>query len=461
MRDSVVLSSALYDQLVNETRRRYPRKVFGYLLSRAATHEPSDFILFEENIRNSDIWQPEFHAYGDYFIDHADAGFVATPQESWRVQKEIWSRGLYEVGVLHSHQRHPANFSQIDWDMHRQRFSGLWHLIISLRNPLLPQVRAFAVASDSVRELPLHVPYECGGPARRRTATTPGAAKARLRELGRLNSAGCPDLNSADDIMLAIDVLQSSADQGVIDEILSEGLLLGSAERYQEHIAPFMVPIESSRFEMGSDQGNSGHFCGEGPRHCCELSAFQIMRVQVTSGLFGLVETGRLNSPRSERGKPVVNVTWSEAALFALWMGCRLPTEAEWEFCCGAGSRTDWCCESERQLRRYAWYSVNAHDQVQLVATREPNKLGLYDMHGNVWEWCQDDYDQDFYRHEPSVDPLNRGSAGARAGMRKGKVVRGGSMNALAEMCRTNYRFHEPAEFRAADLGFRLARYRD
>jgi formylglycine-generating enzyme required for sulfatase activity len=460
MRDPVVFPSALYEQLIDETRRRYPRKVFGYLLSRTTPHEPSDFILFEENIRNSDIWQPEFHSYGDYFIDHADAGFVATPQESWRVQKAIWSRGMYEVGVLHSHQRHPANFSRIDWDMHRQRFSDLWHLIISLRNPQLPQVRAFAVASDSVRELPLHVVYERGGSERRRTATTPDATKRRLRKLSHLNSAGCPDLNYADDIMLAIDILQNSAGQGVVDEILSGGLLRGSSERYQEHIASLMVTIENSRFEMGSDRSNICHFCGECPRHCCGLSAFQIMRIQVTNKLFSLIEPGNRNPARPERGKPVVNVTWSEAALFALWMGCRLPTEAEWEYSCGAGSCTDWCCESERQLRRYAWYSANARDQLQLVATREPNKLGIFDMHGNVWEWCQDDYDQDFYRQKPSVDPLNRGNSGTDVGGRKDKVVRGGSMNALAEMCRTRYRFHEPAEFRAEDLGFRLARYK-
>ncbi|HVB46268.1 MAG TPA: SUMF1/EgtB/PvdO family nonheme iron enzyme [Streptosporangiaceae bacterium] len=461
MIETIVFPRALYDRLVSTTRRRYPRKVFGYLLSRSEAHEPSDFILFEENIRNSDIWQPEFHSYGDYFVDHADAGFVATPQESWRVQKEIWSRGLHEVGVLHSHQRHPANFSRIDWDMHRQRFSDLWHLIISLRNPQLPQVRAFAVASDSVRELPLHVPRERDGPARRRTVTTSDAAKARLRELGRLNSAGCPDLNYADDIMLAIDALQNSIGQEVIDEILSDGLRRGSAERYQEHIAPFMVPIERSRFEMGSGQDNASHFCGESPLHCCELSDFQIMRVPVTNELFGLVETGRLNPTRLEHGMPVVNVTWSESALFALWMGCRLPTEAEWEFCCGAGAPTEWCCESEWQLRQYAWYSANARDQIQAVATRKPNKLGLFDMHGNVWEWCQDDYDQDFYCHGLSVDPLNRGGAGTRDGVRKDKVVRGGSMNALAEMCRTRYRFHEHFQFKAADLGFRLARYKD
>jgi formylglycine-generating enzyme required for sulfatase activity/proteasome lid subunit RPN8/RPN11 len=452
MTDTVVFPRALYDELVSETCRRYPRKVFGYLLSRSAALTPSDFILFDENIRNSEFWQPEFHSYGDYFVTHADAGFVATPEESWRVQKEIWSRGLYEVGVLHSHQRHPANFSQIDWDMHRQRFSGLWHLIISLRNPQLPQVRAFAVTSDSVRELRLRVAAPPHGPSRR-GPMTPQAARECLRESGRLDRAGRPDLDRAEDIMRAVGVLREAAPEA-LGELLADGILRGSAERYQEHIAPLMVTMPGSRFEMGSDPSNADHFYGESPRHHCELSAFQIMRVPVTRALFGLAADAR--GPEGE--KPVVSVTWPQAELFGLWMGCRLPTEAEWEFCCGAGSRADWCCESEELLRRHAWYCVNSRDELQPVATRQPNGFGLFDMHGNVWEWCQDDYDQDFYDRAPPADPVSRASAAAD-GVRRDKVVRGGSMNALAEMCRTRYRFHEQPGFRAADLGFRLGRY--
>jgi proteasome lid subunit RPN8/RPN11 len=90
-------------------------------------------------------------------VDHADAGFVATPEETWRLQKEIWSRGMVEVAAFHSHQRHPANFSEIDYHMHMRRFPDLWHLIVSMRNPQLPQVRAVAVSERGVRELPVSI----------------------------------------------------------------------------------------------------------------------------------------------------------------------------------------------------------------------------------------------------------------------------------------------------------------
>ncbi len=460
MAETVVMGRELYDRLVTETRRRHPHKTFGYLLARSADYEPCDFILFDENIRNSEIWQPEFHSYGDYFVDHPDAGFVATPEESWRVQKEIWSRGLYEVGVLHTHQRHPANFSQIDWDMHRQRFSGLWHLIVSLRNPQMPQVRPFAITEDSVRELPLLIPERHESGSAPRKATLKEAAEL-LRDIRHLGPAGYPPVKYADEIMLAIGALQDSAGQHVVDDLLADSLLRGAAERFARYIEPLMVAMVNPAFEMGSDRREADHFYGERPSHHCELSTFEIMRVPVTNALFSLIEPGGPGPSLAASSKPAVKVTWSEAALFGLWMGCRLPTEAEWEFCCGAGSSFDWCCESESDLRRYAWYCANARDQVHPVATREPNQLGLFDLHGNVWEWCQDDYDQDFYRSAPALNPVNQASTWTGAGMRAHKVVRGGSMNALGEMCRTRFRIHEQVEFRAADLGFRLARSRE
>jgi formylglycine-generating enzyme required for sulfatase activity len=89
------------------------------------------------------------------------------------------------------------------------------------------------------------------------------------------------------------------------------------------------------------------------------------------------------------------------------------------------------------------------------VATREPNALGLFDFHGNVWEWCEDDYAADFYGRAPLSDPINYGPEVSR---HTHKVSRGGGFLALAEMCRTRFRLHDPAEFWAPDLGFRLAR---
>src|SRR5262249_46316350 len=118
----------------------------------------TDFVLFESNIRTTGVWKERFERYGQYFVEHENAGFVATPEEAWQVQKLIWARGMVEVGGFHSHIRHPANFSGVDYDLHVQRFPSLWHLIVSVRNPDLPQLRVFGVSDASVCELPLVVP---------------------------------------------------------------------------------------------------------------------------------------------------------------------------------------------------------------------------------------------------------------------------------------------------------------
>jgi proteasome lid subunit RPN8/RPN11 len=152
---ALVFPRTLYDRLVAVAVERHPVKSFGYLVSGGPLRQPADFVLFEGNDRNDSQWQPEFWRRGRYFVDHDDAGFVAAPEESWRVQKSLMARGLFEVGVFHTHQRHPANFSSIDYEMHVSRFDNLWHLVISLRNVLLPQVRAFEVSPRSVREMEL------------------------------------------------------------------------------------------------------------------------------------------------------------------------------------------------------------------------------------------------------------------------------------------------------------------
>jgi proteasome lid subunit RPN8/RPN11 len=149
----IALCGRLHDRLVATVQSRLPRKSFGYLLSDGDPRRAKDFLLFEENLRNGPDWRGEFESWGRYFVDHDDAGFAASPEEAWRAQKKLWARGLVEVAVFHSHRRHPANFSRIDYELHVERFEALWHLIISMRNPHRPQVRAFAVSRERVREL--------------------------------------------------------------------------------------------------------------------------------------------------------------------------------------------------------------------------------------------------------------------------------------------------------------------
>ena len=251
-------------------------------------------------------------------------------------------------------------------------------------------------------------------------------------------------------VVAAIDGLLRVARGDAAEEILCE-FFSGSESRYDEHVAAQMCPIEAAEFEMGTDEAETRHFCGESPRHHVELSPFDLAQVPVTNELFGTFDASRLDVRASDRQKPAVDVTWLEASLFALWVGCRLPTEAEWEFACAAGSDGEWCCDDEAELPLYAWCSENAAGHLGTVATRRPNVLGLFDLHGNVWEWCTDAYDQDFYGRSPILDPVCLDPP-------RDRVCRGGSFHALPEMCRTRYRLHEPANFWAADLGFRLAR---
>jgi proteasome lid subunit RPN8/RPN11 len=153
----VQLPGTLSRLLVARVLERYPQKCFGYLIGESVTDPPLEFAMFNENIRNNSDWRDEFESRGRYFVDHADAGFVATPEESWQVQRYLDEKGLREVAVFHTHRRHPGNFSGIDYDLHVSRFDSLWHLIISLRNPEMVQLRAFAVSRSGVREIDIEI----------------------------------------------------------------------------------------------------------------------------------------------------------------------------------------------------------------------------------------------------------------------------------------------------------------
>jgi sulfatase modifying factor 1 len=260
-------------------------------------------------------------------------------------------------------------------------------------------------------------------------------------------------------LVAALDAYLGSSRVAPLQAILGRDFLEQSEDRYQRHVAPLMMRVPGARFLMGTPEGHSAHYCGECPCHAVELAPFLMSRVPVTHALFSLFDASRRDAAEAAPDEPVVNVTWVEAMLFALWVGCRLPTEAQWEFSCAAGAAGDWCCENELELRHHAWFSDSSNGVVQRVGRLEPNAFGLFDLHGNVWEWCADTYDEDYYARSGPVEPLNLDVAPRQHGVVvPAKVTRGGSMCALAEMCRTRYRQYEPADYWAADLGFRLAR---
>ena len=129
-----------------------------------------------------------------------------------------------------------------------------------------------------------------------------------------------------------------------------------------------------------------------------------------------------------------------------------LPTEAQWEYACRAGSRTRWSFgDNDLVLGEYAWYSSNSGNATHPVGGKKPNAWGLYDMQGNVWEWCADRYGGDYYGQSPEEDPTGPASG-------QGRVLRGGSLNDQPSSARPARRIRSLGTNRFTNNGFRVAR---
>lgn len=198
-----------------------------------------------------------------------------------------------------------------------------------------------------------------------------------------------------------------------------------------------IMPVEGGTFTMGatSEQDNSND--DESPAHEVTLSDFCIGETEVTQALWRAVMGG---NPSEFKGNsnPVESVSWNDCQTFIDRLNAategqrpegrsfRLPTEAEWEYAARGGNKsrhTQYAGSSN--LSSVAWYSDNSGDKTYPVAKKAPNELGLYDMSGNVWEWCQDWYDENYYGKSPKNDPCNNTEGSLR-------VVRGGGWLNLA-----------------------------
>jgi formylglycine-generating enzyme required for sulfatase activity len=205
----------------------------------------------------------------------------------------------------------------------------------------------------------------------------------------------------------------------------------------------------------------------EGPEHEVEITQpFYMGITEVTVGQFRqFVEEKKYDVGDDGWKKPgldqfddypVVLVSWFNAVDFCNWLSAkegkqyRLPTEAEWEHCCRAGrAATRYCFgNKDEQLENYGWYKDNSDDRAHRVGKLRPNAWGLYDMHGNAWEWCQDNYDPNYYKNSPAKDPT--GGAGAE------RVLRGGSWYWSPEFCRCAFRQFVAPGLRYSDSGFRV-----
>lgn len=264
-------------------------------------------------------------------------------------------------------------------------------------------------------------------------------------------------------------------------------------KKEQERLKPFltqinrnMVAIPTGSFAMGNDANESD----EKPVHQVVISAFKMNKYEVTVADFktfvdatgyktdaekegsGWVyikkkwkkatginwrygESG-VTRDESEYNKPVMHVSWNDANAYCKWISeiaevtYRLPTEAEWEYAARGQERSNnYTYSGSNDLNQVGWYIDNSGDQAHSVGLKTANSLGLYDMTGNVWEWCADWYDEIYYSQSPKVDPQGPLSGSLR-------VLRGGGWSYDAQRCRLTGRSVNPPEDAGGSIGFRL-----
>jgi formylglycine-generating enzyme required for sulfatase activity len=260
-----------------------------------------------------------------------------------------------------------------------------------------------------------------------------------------------------------------------------------------------LVKVEGGCFDMGSNDGESD----EKPVHRVCVDDFYISRTEVTVAQFkkfiqeisyktdaekngyswiwtgskwkkknGVTWKDDVNGnrrPQNEYNHPVIHVSWNDAKAFAKWAGGWLPTEAEWEYAARGGNKSrGYEYAGSNNIDEVAWYwknsgndyltgewdsdKINKNDcKTHPVGTKQANELGLYDMSGNVWEWCSDWYDSGYYNNSPQHNPQGPSSGSLR-------VLRGGSWVSYARLCREAGRDFNLSFLSVSNLGFRLSR---
>jgi len=240
-----------------------------------------------------------------------------------------------------------------------------------------------------------------------------------------------------------------------------------------------MVSLPGGEFVMGSDHGDPD----EAPAHRVKVSPFLMDKFEVTHDLFTKAQLPNPSHWQENPKLPVERVRWRDAKRYCNerslleglkpcynektvdWdcddsaNGYRLPTEAEWEYACRAGTDTPYDFGAADKLRQYGWFADNSGQKTHPVGQKKPNAFGLYDLYGNVSEWCEDVYSPDYYRQSPAMDPHGPPNPGKDVK----RVIRGGSWKSSADQCRASIRQGErtgdtDACFSTDYCGFRCVR---
>jgi len=228
---------------------------------------------------------------------------------------------------------------------------------------------------------------------------------------------------------------------------------------------PDLVVVPGGSFWMGSPAGVNAAGAAkapwgqanEMPQHRVEVPGFAMGKHEVTQLQWTAV-MGENPSFRKARNLPVENVNWHDAQAYVRKLSektkknYRLPSEAEWEYAARAGTRTEWGFAHQISLGDYAWYHAVSEGTTHPVGLKLPNAYGLFDMHGNVWEWVEDCY-HSHYGGAPTDGTAWKTGCGVPYG-----VIRGGSFDLVPQLVRSAVRYWIYPHQRAYYIGFRVAR---
>ena len=217
------------------------------------------------------------------------------------------------------------------------------------------------------------------------------------------------------------------------------------------------ILIPSGSFKMGGDKRLEQAEDHETPRHIIKISKGLFMGKYVVTQTQWSEMMNNNPSEFKDNRRPVERVSWHDVYVFIQKLNTkektdkyRLPTEAEWEYAARAGSESSYTFGSDTKiLNQYAWYRNNSGGETHPVGQLNANAWGLYDMHGNVHEWCQDWFDRKYYSKSPSNAPL-----GPSTGL--AKTLRGGDWGSEDWYCRCASRSLSSPDRRSNRLGFRL-----
>ena len=214
-----------------------------------------------------------------------------------------------------------------------------------------------------------------------------------------------------------------------------------------------MIFVDGGSFEMGSKEYDWAQ-----PVQKVTVPSFYIGKYPVTRFVYDSAKDLEKEKGTLVDNRPVNNVSWKDAKRFIQQLNkqtgrsFRLPSEAEWEYAARGGKYSQgYNYSGSDKLKQVGWYNENSGNETKEVGLLLPNELGIYDMSGNVWEWCEDDYHGDYkgvpLNGQPWIDKPERGGR---------RVIRGGSYFFNAELCRPTYRSGLTPDARNDDMGFRL-----